>query len=138
MATDVQAGAPAGNESVTGLVTGIIHDAQELFKQQIALLKHEVREDVRRTAVASLALAAGALVLALGALLLVVMLPLLLSYLVPTLPLWASFGIVGGAIAVVGLVLLYAGKKKFDSFNPLPDETAEALKENVQWIMKPK
>jgi hypothetical protein len=147
MATDVQTtnpttppadpAAPPSNESLTGLVTGIIHDAEQLFKQQIALLKHEVRDDVRKTAGASAMLVVGAVVTALGLFFLAVGLPLLLAW-ATGMPRWAWFLIVGAVIAAGGACLLYAGKKKFDSFNPLPDETAEALKENVQWIMKPK
>jgi hypothetical protein len=129
---------PANNEtSLTGLVTGIIHDTEQLFKQQLALLKHEVREDMRKTAVAAGAMVAGAAVTVLGVLLLVLGVPLLLAW-ATDMPVWAWFLIVGAVITVAGLCLLYAGKKKFDSFNPLPNETAEALKENVQWIMKPK
>jgi hypothetical protein len=129
---------PANNEaSLTGLVTGILHDTEQLFKQQFALLKHEVREDMRKTAMASAAMAAGATVTVLGVLVLVLGVPRLLAW-ATDMPVWAWFLIVGAVITVAGLCLLYAGKKKFDSFNPLPVETAEALKENVQWILKPK
>jgi hypothetical protein len=131
-------GAAVTNESMTGLVTGIIHDAEQLLKQQFALLKHEVRDDMRKTALASAALVAGVVVLLYGALLVVVALPLLLAQYLPAVPMWAWFAIVGILICLVGGCMAYAGKKKFDSFNPLPDETAEALKENVQWITKPK
>ena len=31
-----------------------------------------------------------------------------------------------------------AGKKKFESFNPLPDKSTEALKENLEWKTKPR
>ncbi len=72
-----------------------------------------------------------------GSFLLCLAVPLLLWWLTE-LPLWGCFAIVGGCLVVVGACLAYLGKKKFDSFNPLPDETAEALKENVQWIAKPK
>jgi hypothetical protein len=134
MANDVHTGADA---SVTTLVSGIIHDAEDLFKQQLHLLKHEVRADMRKTVAAALSLVVGAFVLATGAFLLGWMLVYLLQQLTE-LELWACFGIVGGTLAVIGAILCYVGKLKFDSFNPLPDETAEALKENVQWITKPK
>ena len=142
MASDAQTTNPATTaaptESVTSLVTGILGDAERLLKQQFRMLKHEVREDLRKTAAASMSMAAGGLVLLYGVLLLLFALPLLLATYVPAVPLWAWFAIVGAVVTVAGACLLYAGKKKFDSFNPLPDETAEALKENVQWITKPK
>jgi uncharacterized membrane protein len=140
MATDVQtANQPAvtNEPSMTGLVTGILHDVEQLFKQQVVLFKHEVREDLHRSLVAGSLLIGGGVVAALGVFVFFLGLPLLLTW-ATEVPLWASFLIVGTAILVLGLVVLYAGKKKFDSFNPLPDQTAEALKENVQWIMKPK
>ena len=46
MATDLKS---TQEPSVTALVTGIISDAEELFKQQFELFKHEVRDDFRKT-----------------------------------------------------------------------------------------
>jgi len=137
MASDVQTG-PEQPHTVTGLVSGIVTDTQELCKQQIALLKHEVREDLRKTRDAALALGAGVGVLALGVVFLMTALALLLAWAIPGLPVWGGFGILAVVLIIGGLVLLLAGKRKFDSFNPLPNETAEALKENVQWIAKQK
>lgn len=138
MADDVHT---SSESSVTNLVSGILNDAQELFKQQVVLLKHEVKDDLRKTRDAALVLVIGTGVVGLGGLLLCWGLVYLLRWAAggeDHLPLWASFGIVGGILAIVGGIVCYLGKKKFDSFNPLPEETAEALKENVQWIMKPK
>jgi VIT1/CCC1 family predicted Fe2+/Mn2+ transporter len=130
MAHDLQTGSAQGSgPSMTSLVTGIINDAQELIKQQIHMLRHEIKEDFRKTKEATMSLAVGA-----GVCLLAVV--YLLNW--AGLLLWVSYLIVGGVFLIVGGVLAYLGKKKFDSFNPLPDETAQALKENVEWITKPK
>jgi len=120
--------------SVTTLVSGIIHDAQVLFRQQLELFKHEVKTDLRKTKEAGLLMGAGIAVAAVGVILLSLMLVYLLQWAVPNLPLWACFGICGLGFAAIGCGLVYSGKAKFDSFNPLPDESAQALKENVQWI----
>jgi hypothetical protein len=137
MANDVQT---SSEPSVTSLVSGILKDAEELLKQQVVLFKHEVKDDLRKTRDAALPLVIGAGVLAVSGLLLCWGLVHLLSWAAgpDRLPLWGSFWIVGGVLALTGGVLAYLGKKKFDSFNPLPEESAEALKENVQWIVKPK
>jgi len=135
MATDVKS---SHDHSVTELVTGIINDAQQLFKQQFELLKHEVREDFRKTRDAGMTLALGAGLALVGGLLLVQMLVYLTQWLLPDLPLWACYGIWGAGMAIAGGALIYAGKARFDTFNPLPDETAQAAKENVQWIAHPK
>lgn len=121
--------------SVTPLLTGIIDDLQELIKQNLTLFKVEVREDFRKTRDAATAMGSGLGLAAVGGLHLTLMLVFLLQWLFsPDLPLWACFGIVGGVFAGIGLALFLRGKRKIESFNPLPDETAEALKENVQWI----
>lgn len=124
--------------SITGLVTGIVNDAQELLKQQMTLFRHELQVDIRKTKEGALSLGAGLGVASLGGILLSMMLVHLLHSLAPELPLWGCYGIIGGVLIGVGGVLCYAGKKIFDSFTPLPNESVEALKENVRWITKAK
>jgi hypothetical protein len=135
MATDVK---PELDPSVTTLVSGIIGDAQDLLKQQFDLLKHEVREDIRKTKDASLIVGLAVGFGFVGAVLLGLMFVYLLALTEPALPLWACFGICGGVILVVGIVLYFVGLAKFNSFNPLEDQTAQTIKENVQWITNPK
>jgi len=114
---------------MTKLIGGIIHDAQELFRDQLNLFRAEIEDDLRQTKEAGTALAVGGLILLLGGIFLGLMAAYLLSSLFPALPLWGSFGIVGGALAVMGAIFFYTGKQKFASFNPLPDKSVEALKE---------
>jgi hypothetical protein len=52
--------------------------------------------------------------------------------------LWGSFGIVSAVLLGVGSVVAWVGCKKFESFNPLPDQTARTVKENVEWITNSK
>jgi len=134
MATDVK---PENDPSVTTLVSGIIGDAQDLLKQQFDLLKHEVREDIGKTKDAILVLGLGVGFGLVGAVLLGLMLAHLLAWTEPALPL-ACYGICGGAILVLGIVLGCVGWAKFNTFNPLEDGTAQTLKENVRWITNPK
>lgn len=124
--------------SITGLVTGIINDAQDLMKQQMTLFRHELQVDIRKTKEGALSLGVGLGVASLGGLLLSMMLVHLLQALAPEMPLWACYGVIGGVLIGVGGILCYAGKKIFDSFSPLPNESVQALKENVRWITKAK
>jgi hypothetical protein len=126
------------DRSITTLVGGIIADAQQLIQQQFAMFRQEVRDDFRKTKEAALSLAAGAGITLGGSVLLLMMLPLLLHWVVVELPLWACFGIVGGVLAALGGALVYTSVKKFQSFNPLPDQSANAFMENVQWKTNPK
>jgi uncharacterized membrane protein YqjE len=126
---------PGTNRSVTPLLTGIVNDIQDLLKQNLALFKVEVREDMRKTKEAAAALGVGVALAAVGGLHLTLMVVFLLS-LIPRIDLWVCFGIVGAVFVGFGLALFLRGKKKLESFNPLPDESAEALKENVQCLTK--
>ena len=135
MATDLH---PEQSASVTSLVSGIVHDAQELMKQQFELLKAEVRDDFRKVRDASELLGAGAGLALMGGILLTLTLVHLLNWLIPDMPQWAAYGIVAVVFIAGGAALYLAGKRMLDKVNPLPEQTAEALKENVQWITKPK
>jgi hypothetical protein len=128
-------------QSFTALVRGIVNDVGDLIKQQFRFAQAELRSDMHKTREATLALAAGASVALLGVLVLTLMLVFLLHWLtIPAdtvnpdparLPLWACFGIVGAVLTGLGAVLVVAGKKKFDSFNPLPDQTIQTARENL-------
>jgi len=122
--------------SVAELLTGIVHDAQRLLGQQLALFKQEVREDMQKARDAALSLALASSLLFLGAIMLCVMCAYLLHE-VAGLPVWGSFAIVGGVLTAVGGVLAYIGREQLKSFNPLPEKTAQALEENLEWKTKP-
>jgi uncharacterized membrane protein YqjE len=124
--------------SVTALTSGIIDDVQELLKQQFELFKHELRDDVAKIKVAALALATAAGVGFMGFFLLGITLGLALNAVVPSLPLWGCFAIVTAVFFISAGALCALGVFKLKSIDPMHDETAQALKENVQWVTKPK
>jgi hypothetical protein len=135
MATDTYA--PPDERSVTSLVSGIVNDAQTLMQQQLALFREEIRGDLRKTKEAVTALVAGVAVAALAVGPLVFLFVALLHELA-LWPWWASALTVGVVLAIVGGALIAMGVQRFRSFNPLPDQSVEALKENLQWIKNPK
>lgn len=119
--------------STTELVGDILNDAQELISQQLELFKVEVQDDFKRSMRATALIGAG-----LGFLLATVFfLGLTLAYLLHDGLGWslsASMGLTTLVILLAGAGLVAAGVWLFRSFNPLPDETAEALQENVEWL----
>jgi len=135
MATDTQTGP---EPRLSELITGIVSDAEELVKQQLALFKTEVREEVRKTKEAALSLAGGAFVAVLGIVLFAFGIVYLLAWAFPAVPLWGWFLIVGAVLAGAGLALFWEGKTRLDSLHPVPEQSAQALKENVQWLMNSK
>jgi len=137
---------PASSEpSVSRLVKGIVDDVGDLIKQQIQFAKKEVQNDLHKSLVAVTVLAIGAGAVFLGILFTGFMLVHLLHWLTApagddpaSIPLWGCYAIVCFLCLGGGTALILAGKKKFSSFNPLPDQTVETMKENVQWITNSK
>jgi len=129
------------NESVVSLIKGIVQDVGDLIKQELRFARAEFKTDLRRSGKATGFLVLGSLIAFLGLGNLTLMLVHLLSWLtLPAgtdpagLPLWVSHALVGCALVGTGAALVWLGKRKFDSFNPLPVETAQSIKENLQWI----
>lgn len=124
--------------SISSLVGGIITDAQVLIRQEMQLARREIQDEVQKAKMAALSLAAGVGVLFFGAMLLCFMLVNLLYWATNPIheqfPLWAWYGIVGGALAVVGLLLLYGARTKAGQIHLVPPQTAETMRENVRWI----
>lgn len=123
--------------SMTTLVSGIVRDAEQLLKQQFELFKAELRQDVQHVKIAMRVLAGGVAIGFVGLLLLGNALALGLETAWPDLPLWAWYAIAGAVVLVVGIILAIAGVVRLGSVSPLPEKTAEGLKENFQWKTKP-
>lgn len=115
------------------LLSGIVTDLQNLFVQELRLAKKEIGDDLRRVKAAVAILAIGGAILAVGALLVILMLVHLLDA-VTDLPLWGAYGVVGAVLLFIALGILLAGKKKVEQVGFVPEETAEAIKEDVGWI----
>jgi len=124
--------------SITALVSGIVKDVQELTKQQLALFKEEMKEDFRKSRDVALAWAFGLTAFMVAAIMLAITVAELLHWGIPMLPGWACYLIVTCITAVTGAALVYAGQKKLETFNPLPEQSVRALKENVQCLTNPR
>ena len=132
-ATNTPPGPPPA--SVAGLVSGIIDDAQTLLKQQADMLKAEVREDFQKSKRAAEFGAIAVVCATVGALGMITALAHLLHEEFK-FDLWASWGIISLVFLVGGGVLGYMAYNLLERFNPLPDKTFNALKENVTWQTK--
>jgi len=154
MANDVHPSATTAANSVAppvpaepGLaatVKGIVDDALELLKQQFAMLKAEIRADFRKVIAGVIPLACGVAPVLLGGLMLCfalvhvihwATLPAGQLYDSASIPLWGCYAIVSAAFLAVGGVLLAIGYYRLKTVNPLPEETAKALEENLKWLM---
>jgi hypothetical protein len=122
--------------SMASLLGGIVSDIQTLVRQEVALARTEIQREWEKAKSAAGAMAVGSAVLALGGILLCLMVVYLLHE-AAGLPLWVSYLIVGGVLALLGAVLFYAGRNKASEVNLIPPQTAASLKENVEWLQNP-
>jgi hypothetical protein len=135
-AFELERAAPANRAdetSVADLISGLVNDAQQLVHREIDLAKREVAIEVDKAKQGVVALGIGAGVATIGAFLLGQM----LVYLVQTLTdlsLWVSYLIVGAVFALVGGLLLMQGIKRMKDVDPVPRETIESVRKDVQWI----
>jgi hypothetical protein len=128
MASDLR---NASEPSLASLVGGIIGDAQQLTKQEVALARREISDELTKTKQAAITLGIGLGVAILGMLLLAFMGVYLLNELAG-LPHRASFLIVGGASLIVGILLVFVGKVRADQIHVVPQQTTETMR--VQWL----
>ena len=119
--------------SLASLVSGIVNDAQALIKQEVALARRELADELTKAKQATLSLGVGAAVAALGGLLLALMVVYILHEEVQ-MKLWLSYLIVGGVLAIAGATLFLFACAKASEINLVPKQTVETLRENVQWI----
>lgn len=123
----------AGEPSVAELVSGLVNDARLLVRKEIDLAKHEVSAEIGKVRQGAVALGIGAGVALIGAFLLAQMLVYLLQA-VSGLSVWVSYLVVGGLFAVIGGVLLMQGINRVKQIDPVPHETIESVRKDVEWI----
>jgi hypothetical protein len=124
---------PADDTSVTDLISGLVNDAQQLVRREIDLAKREVTIELDKVKQGAVALGIGAGVAIIGALLLAHMLVYLVQDLTG-LSLWVSYLIVGAVFAIGGGLMLMQGLKRMKEVDPVPRETIESVRKDVQWI----
>ncbi len=126
---------PAYNESLGGLLRGVLMDLRQLMREEVALARVEIREQAGRAKLAAASLGAAAVALLLGAIFLLVAIAIGIADLLDW-PLWAGYLVVALLLSVGGVVAYAAGRRKLQNVRPMPEQTVETLKENSEWIAK--
>jgi Putative Actinobacterial Holin-X, holin superfamily III len=122
---------PRRDRSFGTLFADLAEDLRRLFRLEIALLKLELAEKLRRLSRGLTAVAIGGF-LAFSAWL--VLLAAAVLGLSTVLHPWLAALIVGVATLLVGGVLLYLGKRWLDAQKLVPRRTLNTLREDRAWI----
>ena len=121
----------ADERPLTSLLTDLVRDVTDLVRKEIALAKAEVSESASKLGTGLIELAAGALLAFAGLLVLLNALVLKLSqYMDPAL----AALLVGGAVALLGIVLLLKGKSNLNPENLALPRTTASLQRDAELV----
>jgi uncharacterized membrane protein YqjE len=115
--------------SLSELLSDVTGEIATLFRKEVELARVETSEQVSRAAKAGAMLGAAAVVGFLTLILLAFAAAWGLSEVVPE---GVAFLIVGVVFGIVAAILASAGRKKIASISPVPDQTVQTLKADVQ------
>jgi len=118
------------DQSLGELLGRVSRDFSELVSTQVELAKVEIREEIAAAGRGAGILTGGAFCAYLAVMLLSFAAAWGLSEIVPE---GVAFLIVGAVYAVAAAVLLPKGKERLSQVRPVPEKTAETVKEDVQW-----
>jgi len=122
---------PKADRSIAVLLSDLAGEAMLLVRQEIALLKAELREKFGRVGQGATAFGAGAALAFSGWLVLLACAVLALATVVQP---WLAALIVAVVVLAIGGILLLIGKKQFDADNLVPRRTMRTLREDEEWI----
>ncbi len=129
--TSYEASHPDQDSSVGGLLRQLTREVPSLFTKELALAKAELSESMRATKAGAASVATGGAVLLAGFIILLMSAVYFLSTLMEP---WLAALIVGGVVVVIGLIMVSAGKKKFEASSFKPDRTIHSLHKDKEVV----
>jgi hypothetical protein len=120
--------------SVGELIGNISNDLSQLFRQEVALAKAELKEEAGKAGKAAGMLGGAGFAGYLAVVLLSFALVFGLSNVMDAG--WAAL-IVAVIWLIIGAVLYANGRKKLKTVDPMPRRTVETIKEDAEWLKNP-
>ena len=119
-------------EPITHLIQNVVDDLRELFREEVALARAEVREEVSAWSSAAISMAAGVAVAAVGALLILIGIAQAIAMLFGW-PAWGGYLVVGVLLGIGGAIAVTAGRRRTKTIATLP-RTTQTVKETSEWM----
>jgi hypothetical protein len=120
-------------DGIMTLVSGILRDASDLITKELTAAKLEMRQELDNFKSTAALMGAGLVALLIGIILLALMVVHLLQEFAD-LDLWACYAIVGGSVALVGVIILLLVKRRAAKTSLVPTTSIENAKEDARWI----
>ncbi|WP_258237671.1 phage holin family protein [Pseudomonas sp. Q2-TVG4-2] len=119
------------DSSVGGLLRQLTHEVPSLVTKELALAKAELSESIRATKAGAASVATGGAVLLGGFIVLLMSAVYGLSNVMEP---WLAALIVGGVVVVIGLIMVSAGKKKFEASSFKPERTIHSVNKDKEAV----
>lgn len=117
--------------SVGGLLRQLTQEVPSLVTKELALAKAELSESIRATKAGAASVATGGAVLLGGFIVLLMSAVYGLSNVVEP---WLAALIVGAVVVVIGLIMVSAGKKKFEASSFKPERTIHSVNKDKEAV----
>lgn len=120
-------------ESITDLLRRLMDELSTLFRQELALASAEVSGAMSKLSRGLISVATGGAVLYAGFLTLLAAAVLALALVVEP---WLAALVIGGAVTLIGLVMVMKGKKALEPSDLKPRRTVESLRQDKDVLMR--
>jgi len=121
------------SDSITDVLRRVVDDIRELFREEVALARVELRQEASSytTAAAQIGAGAAAGAFAIGFLLLGIAqgFAMLVGW-----PAWGGYLAMGILLGIVALIAVQMGRSRMAKTPAVPARTAETLQETREWI----
>lgn len=122
---------PGASGSVGSLLKELVHEVPSLLRNELALARSEMRENMAGMQKAMGEIATGGAVAMAG---LVVVLMAVVYALSEVMEPWLAALLVGGAALVVGYMMVSSGRRKLKNESLRPERTLESLRKDTHAI----
>jgi protein-S-isoprenylcysteine O-methyltransferase Ste14 len=122
---------PTDDRSIGQLLSAATADIGHLVRQEIELAKTETRDELKTAARAGAMFGVAGVVGFLALLLVLFAASWALAEVMPAAVGFLIVAIIAGAVAFWAFS---AGRERFKQFDPVPQQTAETIKEDVEWL----
>ena len=121
------------HESLTATLGKIVDDVRELFREEVALARAELRQEISGFTSLAFWFVAGAVAAASAFSFLLLGIAQAFAVLVGW-PVWAGYVSMAVLLGVVALVAIQGGRRRARTVSAVPQQTVESLKETKEWI----
>ena len=118
--------------SIPALIRGLLEDTRDLIREEIALARAEIRDQIANAQTVAVAFGSAALAALLAGVLFCIALGGAIAKIFD-LSAWAGYAIVGVLLVIAALVLFLYGQFRLARVRAIP-KTTETIKENLAWM----